>query len=147
MSAPREPSHLARTGAALGFLALVVGLLHFFVGPIEPAPTIEQVVHEKITSVRDAVVSGLKGEALAPADEPARRGADDYLRIGVVIAGAVALALGLLAAALGQERQLAGMAATLGASAMLVQFAILLVGALVLALIIGALIVNLDLDL
>jgi len=62
-------------GLLLGAVALLMGLIHYSMGPFSaPAPSIEKVIAEKIIAVKKGIVAGLKGEepqTNATANKPA----------------------------------------------------------------------------
>lgn len=50
-------------GLLLGGIALLMGLIHYSMGPFSaPAPTVEKVIAEKIIAVKKGIIAGLKGE-------------------------------------------------------------------------------------
>ena len=50
-------------GLLLGGIALLMGLIHYSMGPFSaPAPTMEKVIAEKIIAVKKGIIAGLKGE-------------------------------------------------------------------------------------
>ena len=79
-----------KIGIVIGFVALAVGFLHIFLGPIEPPKTVENFVQEKTKSIKDALVAGLKGEEVVP--EPVERYRSDQ----IVQAFTVGLGLSLI---------------------------------------------------
>ena len=50
-------STLGFTGIAIGSIALLLVLVHFYAGPFSPQPTIETTIAEKAVSIRDAAVA------------------------------------------------------------------------------------------
>ena len=66
-----------KMGIVIGFIALTVGFLHIFLGPIDPPKTVENFVQEKAKSIKDALVAGIKGEEVVP--EPVRRSHPDQV--------------------------------------------------------------------
>lgn len=52
-------------GMILGVIALIIGLVHFSMGPFfSPPPTLENVIAEKVSAVKRGIQAGLKGETV-----------------------------------------------------------------------------------
>lgn len=140
-------------GSILGTLALVLGLvafaaavLHFFLGPVEAPPTLEEVVAERAVGIRDAVVARLTGEApepRAPRADP-RMGIDRMIDRGVVIGGLLAIALAAFGVIRRGDRTVNGFAAALGAGAVAFQFAVVALSVLVLGILLAAVLQTMD---
>ena len=60
-------------GMLFGAIALILGIFHFSFGPFSaPPPTLESVVSEKVSAVKNGILAGLKGEkASAAVEKPA----------------------------------------------------------------------------
>jgi hypothetical protein len=58
----REKSFFGFTGIALGAAALLLAVLHFLAGPLTPKPALEEVVSDKVRSIKQAANEKLKGE-------------------------------------------------------------------------------------
>jgi hypothetical protein len=62
MSHQDKPRALGVSGTILGLVALVVAVLHFYLGPIaEPVP-VESFIAEKTMSIKNALNAKIKGE-------------------------------------------------------------------------------------
>ena len=56
-------------GMILGVIALLIGLVHFSMGPFSsPPPTLENVIAEKVSAVKKGIQAGLKGETVPVSD-------------------------------------------------------------------------------
>ena len=53
---------LGYIGLALGAVALLLALIHFWAGPFSSQPTLETVIADKAASIRDSTIKALKGE-------------------------------------------------------------------------------------
>jgi hypothetical protein len=127
------------TGVALGAVALMLALVHFWAGPFSPQPTLEEVVAEKAVAIRDATIAKLKGEEIAPKPQTAPRyDMDRVASIATSILGGLAVVLGIVGIALKEPLRVAGGAAILGTGAIAFQFAVLALGVLALVLLVGA---------
>ena len=53
-------------GMLLGTIALIVGIVHFSLGPFSsPPPTLETVVAEQVAAVKKGIIAGLTGKSAA----------------------------------------------------------------------------------
>ena len=98
-------------GIGLGALALLLAMLHFWMGPFKITPPSEQTLAEKAVAIKKAAVAALKGETLAVKSAPAHN-IDRNRRIHRV------------------QRAAAG-SAILGGAAIAFQFAIMAIGAII----------------
>jgi cation transporter-like permease len=141
-----KPTHFGMAGIALGGIALILALVHFWAGPFAPQPTIETTVAEKAASIRAAAVSALKGE------EPVREtfirkwDADTWADVATAVVGGFAMILGVLAFAKHEPVRVAGGAAALGVSAIAFQFIAMYAMALLVVLLIAAALSSLGID-
>jgi hypothetical protein len=129
----------------LGGIAFCAAVIHFFAGPIVPPPTLEETTAEIAVNLKDAVKAKLTGEEYTPERPRRSRDADDWLRIGTVCAGVVAIVLGLLAFIRREDLRVSGSAAVLGGAAVAFQFFALALGVIALVILIGAVLSNLGL--
>ncbi len=123
-------NRLSVAGIIFGLLGILTGSVHFFLGPVEPTPTIESFVEEKARSIKDAVVSGLKGGSKYAGETVPQFGIDKIIDTAVIVMGVVALALGVFALVRKEEMRPTSAALVLGSASILIQFAIALVGAI-----------------
>ncbi len=133
-------------GIAVGAVALLLVLVHFYAGPFAPQKPIERTVAETAVAIRDATVAALRGEDVE--DEVSQRDfdIDRALAIFAAVLGGLAIILGVVGFAKGEPARAAGGAAVLGAGAIAFQFAIVAIGAIVLAILVAAVIGQLGLD-
>jgi hypothetical protein len=125
-------------GIVVGALALGVGILHFFLGPISPPNPLEEVVADQAARIHAAVVAKVKGqEAPAPEPETSRFDPDRIVSSGSAVAGFVALMFGVVAFVRREDIRMTGSAAALGAGAIAFQFVLIALGAIVLAIMIA----------
>ncbi len=133
-------ARMSIAGILLGLLGILIGSAHFFLGPIEPAPTIESFVEEKTKSIRDAITSGLKGGSKYADDVQPRFSRDQMVDTGVVAIGVFALGLGIFGFIREEPLRAAGAAGLLGVATIIMPFAIAIVGAIIAVIIIAAII-------
>jgi multisubunit Na+/H+ antiporter MnhB subunit len=121
-------STLGFTGIAVGALALLLVLIHFWAGPFSSPPPIEQVIAEKAAAIRDATVAALNGEDVKMRAPASSMNLDKALDIVASVLGAIALILGVLGFAKKESVRVAASAALLGTGAIAFQFAVLAIG-------------------
>lgn len=135
-----ERAIISFTGIAIGSLALLLVLVHFWAGPFSPQPSLEQVVAEKAVAIRDATISALRGENIEQSSSRTEMSLDKILNIMAAVLGGIAIILGILGYAKKESIRVAGGAAILGAGAIAFQFSALAIGAIIVAIIIAAII-------
>lgn len=129
---PRPSSPCGQVGIIVGGLALVLTLVHFWIGPLAPEPSLEETVSEAARSIKDAAVAAWKGEEV---ETERRSGFDadkglDALSVG--LAG-IAMVLGILGFARREPLRAPLGAVFLGLSALALEFAVWAFGALLIA--------------
>jgi|GEM_PF-1996717 len=126
-------------GLVLGIIALGVGLTHFFAGPIDPPPLLEELVADKAVKITQAMTAKLKGEEyLSSSSESDQFGPDRMIELTTVILGFIALVLAAFSFIQKEDPKISGMAAAFGGGAIALQFLILALGAFVLIFLIAA---------
>lgn len=143
--AQQKSNILGLWGIGVGAVALLVVLVHFYAGPLSPAPTLEQTVAEKAVAIRDATVAALKGEEVKAAKSP-EMNLDRALEIAAAALGGLAVILGVIAFARHESVRAAVGGPILGAGAIAFQFATIALGTIVFALILAAVLYKLDFD-
>ncbi len=127
-------------GIGAGAIALSIAVVHFWVGPFAPQKSIERTVAETAVAIRDATVSALKGEEIQDRAPEREFDIDRILMLSASVLGGVAVILGIVGFATGEPARAAGGAAVLGAGAIAFQFAVVALGAIILAILIAAVI-------
>ena len=92
----KRSSKFGFTEIALGSLALILVLVHFYAGPFSPRPAIETTIAEKAVSIRDATVAALKGEEYKEYEPPPEMNLYKSLEITGSVLGGVAIIFGVL---------------------------------------------------
>jgi uncharacterized membrane protein len=126
-------------GAIVGLLAFAIAVFHFFLGPIEKQPTLEEYVAQKAISIKSAVASKLKGEEVVSVSQDNAIGPDKIVGYSVVVLGFIAICFGVVGFLKKEEWRHSSVAISLGMSALVFKFAIALAGAIILLACIGAL--------
>lgn len=125
-------------GIAVGAVALLMAIIHFWMGPISPQPSMEKTVAEKAVAIKNATIAALKGEKIEEKVAPRNIDLDQGVRIATSVLGGLALILGVVSFAKREPLRVGGGAAFLGGVAIAFQFAVIALGAIVLAILIGA---------
>ena len=131
-------------GMALGSLALLAALVHFYAGPFAPQPTMEQTVAEKAVAIRDATVAALKGEEVESAARKSSIDTDKAIMIGTSVLGGLAIILGVFGFARDESMKVALGAGVLGSAAIAFQFIAVALGMIVFAIILAGVLSVLD---
>ena len=98
----------------------------------------EQTVAEKAVAIREATIAALKGTEAESKSVRSDLDLDRALDIVGAVLGGVAIILGVLGYARKEPLRVAGGAVVLGAGAIAFQFAVLAVGAVIVAILIAA---------
>jgi len=139
-------SKISYVGMGIGSIALLLALVHFWAGPFSPQMSLEQTVAEKAVSIREATINALKGKG---APEPQQREAyntDDFLNVGTAVLGGISIILGLFGFVKREPKRAALAAGMLGGGAIAFQFAAWAVMAIVCAIIVGAILQQIGID-
>ena len=133
-------------GIALGGAALLLALVHFYAGPFAPQPSIERTVAETAVAIRDATVAAMRGEEIEESSSNRDFDLDRILQVTAAVLGGCAVILGVIGFAKGEPGRAAGGAAALGAGAIAFQFAMIAIGAIVLAILIAGVLSGMGFD-
>lgn len=125
-------------GIALGAIALLLALLHFWAGPFSPQPTLETVVAEKAASIRSAALDALKGKEPVKETFTVKWNIDKVTEVITALLGGLAVILAIVGFANKEPNRVAGGAAALGVSAIAFQFIAMYAMALLVVLLICA---------
>jgi len=132
-------------GLVFGAIALLLALVHFWAGPFSPQPTLETVIADKASAIRETTLKALKGEEYS---EVVKRSwnADKTIELTVAILSGLAIILGLLAFIKKAPKRLAGGAAVLGIGAIGFQMFTFYIGGLLLILLIWVVLSQIGID-
>ena len=124
-------------GIAIGGLALLLALVHFWAGPFAPTPTLETTIADKAASIRTATLKALKGEEYR--EVSATSWDKDRITYAITaLLGGAALILSVLAVAKQEPTRVALGGAVLGVSAIIFQFLAMYLMALLVVLLVCA---------
>jgi hypothetical protein len=133
-------------GIGIGSIALLMAIVHFWAGPFSPQPSLEKTVAEKTVAIKNATIAALKGEEIQEKSSSLRIGFDQGLRIATGVMGGLAIIFGVIGFAKRESSRVAGGAAVLGGTAIAFQFAVVALGAIVLAILIAAVISQIGIE-
>ena len=119
---------------------MLLALVHFWAGPFAPQPSIERTVAETAVAIRDATVAAMRGEEIVDSRSEKNFNLDRGLELLAAVLGGCAVILGVIGFAKGEPARAAGGAAALGAGAIAFKFAVVALGAIVLAILVAAVI-------
>ena len=137
-------SKIGTIGVIIGSIALLLALFHFYGGPFSPQPKLEQTIAEKAVAIRDATVAALKGKEVKKESWTSKWDADKIIDVITALLGGTAIIAGIFAFIRKESLRVAGGAAVLGGGAIAFQFAALALGAIVVAIILSAVLSQLD---
>lgn len=133
----QNPTKFGFIAIAVGGIALLLALVHFWAGPFSPQPTVETTVAEKVASIKNATIKALKGEKYRKTYK-ASWNADKIINVSTAILGGLAFILSILAFAKQEPTRIAAGGAALGVSAIAFQFIAMYAMALLVVLLIAA---------
>jgi len=133
-------------GTSFGLLALAIALIHFWAGPFDIHPSLEEVVADKAVDIKERVLSKLKGDTsvkLAPARKYSK---DDIVDIGTVVCGFLAIMLSVISFIKREDKRAAGSAVILGVGAIGFQLFTVVLGTIVVVVLVIAVLGSLGLS-
>jgi len=124
-------------GIAVGGIALLLALVHFWAGPFSPQLTLETTVAEKAASIRNATIKALKGEEYKETYK-SNWDIDKVTNVSTAILGGLAFIFSIIAFAKQEPARASAGGAVLGVSAIAFQFIAMYAMALLVVLLIAA---------
>lgn len=83
-------------GIAIGGIALMLALVHFWAGPFSPQPTLETTIAEKAASIKNATIKALKGDEYRETYK-SNWDADKFATVSTAVLGGLALIFSIIA--------------------------------------------------
>lgn len=124
-----KPRKLGLAGTVIGIIALGIAIFHFFFGPLEQPPSVEEVVAETAVKLKGAFAAKLKGETYEAERRSEGLKPDDLLRHTVTVLGFVAIVLAAIGFIQHEDWRASSVALALGAGAIVFQFTVAVIGA------------------
>lgn len=131
-------NRLSNIGSLIGLIALGIAVFHFFLGPIEKTPSVEEYVAEKAISIKSAISSKLKGKEITSTSKEEPLGVDEIVGYSVVLLGFIAICFGVIGFLKKEEWRVSSMSIAIGASALVFKFAVAIAGAIIFLALVGA---------
>jgi len=122
-----------------GSLALLLAIVHFWAGPFSTKPTVtlEQTVAEKAVALKKAAMAALRGEKAQPTTPPPSTvDIDKITDVSTAVMAGLAIILGVFAFATREPMRASVGSAALGIGALVFQFAVVALGAIILVILI-----------
>jgi hypothetical protein len=134
----KKKNTLAAIGSIIGFIALVFAFLSPWIADAidPPDKPVEESVVDFATKLKNAAAAKMKGEEYE--GELDEKVPSDYLPPVVIAFGMIGVGFGLGSFFAGEKKSFAGCAVTLGVSAAVVQWSIVLVAALLIIFLVVA---------
>lgn len=137
--------------ASFGLVALILGMVafagsvgHFWLGPIDAPPKLEDTIADEAVKIRDRVVAKLKGDTSSSTSAASDWEADRTALAAIACTSVLAILLSVIAFVRHEPLRIVGSAAVLGSSALALQYLVIAIGAIVFAIILAAVINGLD---
>lgn len=118
-------------GSIIGLVALGIAVFHFFLGPIEKQPSIEEYVANKTVSIKNVISAKMKGEEITTPNKEKTIDADDIVDYSIASFGFLAIVFGVLGLLKKEEMKSSGIAISLGLGAIAFKVAIAIAGAFI----------------
>ena len=138
------PARFGLVALVLAMLALTGSVGHFWFGPIESPPKLEDAIADQAVKIRDAVVSRLKG--VDPQAKVLHKSwdADQVAMASVAGVSLLAILLAVVGFVRHEPIRMVGSAAVLAGSALALQYIVIAMCAIVFAIILAAVLNGLD---
>ena len=112
-------------GVGLGSVALLLSLIHFYAGPLNPQPTLERTIAEQAVAIRDAAIAAFKGNEIKKKFWPSNWDADKLIDVITALFGGLAIVSGIFALVRKEPLRVTIGAAVLGSGAIVFQYVVM----------------------
>ncbi len=134
-------------GVFLGVISLGMALFHFWYGPLDKQPTLEDAVAEKALSIKERVISKIKGDR-TPQYAQTQKTYDkdqifDFATVGLAF---IAIVFAVMSFVKREEKRACIAAALLGVGAITFKFLTLALGAIIFVILVAAVLGSLGLS-
>ncbi|MCP3870637.1 MAG: hypothetical protein GY703_21610 [Gammaproteobacteria bacterium] len=146
MESSTKPGTFGVSGSVIGLLALIVAVLHFYLGPIADPERVEIFIAEKTVNIKNAISAKLKGEEYAVPERPTAIDPDLLVVRGTMMAVLLALSFGVFGFLRKEEHLPSGLALGLGGATVVFSISIAIAGIFVAIIIIAAIVGALGFD-
>ena len=139
-----RPASFTLIALVLGMVALAGSVGHFWLGPIEPPPKLEDSIANHAVKIRNKVVAKLKNEDVPRETYQRTWDADQIAMASIAGTSVLAIILSVIGFVRHEPVRMVGSAAVLGGSALALQYLVIAIGAIVFAIILAAVLNGLD---
>lgn len=140
----KRPARFTLIALVLGMVALSGSVGHFWLGPIEPPPKLEDSIADHAVKIRNKVMAKLKNEDVPKETYQRTWNADQVAMASIAGISVLAILLSVIGFVQHEPVRMAGSAAALGGSALALQYLVIAIVAVVFAIILSAVLNNLD---
>lgn len=116
------------SGIAVGGIALLLAMIHFYAGPFSPQPTLESFVAGKAVAIKESLLASLAGNNVPETVTRPHYDLDRILEIVIAVLAVCAIVLGAIGSGCRANRQAVYGAVMLGIGTLAFQVAILAFG-------------------
>lgn len=116
------------SGIALGGLALLLAMVHFYAGPFTPQQTLESLVVGKVVAIKESLLASLAGHNIPEKISRPHYDVDRILKIVTAVLAVGAVVMGAIAAACKENPRAVSAAVMLGIGTLAFQIAMFAFG-------------------
>ncbi|ATM77142.1 hypothetical protein CRN79_15425 [Serratia fonticola] len=116
------------SGIALGGLALLLAMVHFYAGPFAPQQTLESLVAGKAVAIKESLLASLAGHQIPEKVSQPQYDVDRILKIVTAVLAVGAVVLGAIAGACKENPRAVSAAVMLGIGTLAFQIAMFAFG-------------------
>lgn len=133
-------------GTSLGIIALAMALVHFWAGPFDKHPTLEEVVAEKAVDIKERVFSKLKGDTSVKMAPSKKYTIDDIVDIATIVCGFLAIVCSVIAFIKREDTRAVGCSIVLGVGTIAFQLFTVVLSTIVVVILVVAVLGSLGLS-
>jgi hypothetical protein len=133
-------------GTSFGLIALAIALFHFWAGPFDKHPSLEEVVADTAVGIKERVFSKIKGDKSVKMSPPKKYSIDDNVDIVTIACGFFAIMLSAISFIKREDKRASGTAVLLGVGAIAFQLFTVVLGTIVVVILVVAVLGSLGLS-
>lgn len=128
----------SRAGIRMGAVALLLAFTHFMFGPFSSKTSLENLIATQIVAIRHTAMTALKGEEVISMPAPLSLNSDHLLKAVIAVLACGAIIMGTFGWVIGKDNSHIAMTAiSLGVATIALQFAVAVLGIILLLVLIG----------
>lgn len=141
-----NPNKIGIIGTILGLFALGMAIFHFWYGPIDKQPALEDAVAEQALKIKDRVIAKLKGDKSTIYAPKRKYSKDDIFDFFTLLFGFSAIMLAVVSFIKREDKRACGSAVLLGVGAITFQFLTVALGIIIFVVLVAAVLGSLGLS-